>query len=368
MNQNFIKMLTSLNTPNKIKATKTILHRYEEGVANDSKLYSNPAKLKGISNSLFDSLSTTNVVLESLIKICKQSPYNIFNFIFKENFSDIMIHSYGIRQMDNNITEKWRVPDELKEIYNVFVGSLINNVTYMANSKFDTGNSVLDMEIDKFRFNMIHGSLTTSSLPVLVIRKQTIKKSFHLSEEYVKSLGCSERQLEIIHKFAKHGNFIIFGETGSGKTTLLKYMASYKLEEKPNLCIIEDTSELNIETPISLLTNTHKKIKDLFTAALRQNPSHIIIGETRTDEIIDILESALTISVGTTIHANSFLRAIQRIVFMSISRHIDIEEVLNLINATVDCFIFMENRKIKGIWSHKDEMINDVYKAYEEIV
>lgn len=186
-------------------------------------------------------------------------------------------------------------------------------------------------------------------------------------DSYLKSIEVTPNQEAILHKYAFHGNCIVFGETGSGKTTLVRYMGNYRLKEKRNLCIIEDTSELNIEVPISLITNHHKNIKDLFVASLRENPSHVIIGETRTSEIVDILESALTIPVITTIHANSFQRAIERIIFMSIERNIRADDMRNLINSAVDCFIFMENRKIKEIWEHKHEVNTNVYEAYERI-
>lgn len=92
-----------------------------------------------------------------------------------------------------------------------------------------------------------------------------------------------------------------------------------------------------------------------------------MIGETRTDEIIDILEAGLTISISTSIHANSFAKAIQRIIFMSMSRNIPVNEIENLISASVDCFIFMENRKLKELYIHKGDYKVDVYNAYEKI-
>lgn len=171
----------------------------------------------------------------------------------------------------------------------------------------------------------------------------------------------------MLQKYAKHGSYIIFGEVGSGKTTLLRYMANYQLEKKDNLCTIEDTKELNIDVPLAELTNNHANIHDLFVNTLRQYPSHVIIGETRTDEIVDILENALTINVGTTIHAGSFPKAIQRIVFMSQKRNIPPENILSLTNAAINCFIFMGDRKIKGMWVHKKDFIPDIYNAYEEV-
>ncbi len=367
MNTNFVNFLKGINTDGKYEAVRMILHQYSTGAANDSNFYSNEMKLKRIQNALFDQINTTDQYLESLIKLCAQSPYNIFIYLMNEDWSDIIIHRDGVNLSDGLSEEKWVVPAENRKVFHLFVRYFVTNVVYLSNMKFDPGNNVLDADMGIYRFNLIHESLNNSAFPVIVVRKQVIKPTAQISERYVKSLGCSQAQLDVIHKHAKEGNVIIFGEVGSGKTTLLKYMGMYGLEEKRNLCIIEDTSELNIPVPISLVTNNHSNIKDLFIASLRENPSHVIIGETRTDEIVDILEAALTMSVASTIHANSFVRAIQRIIFMSMERKISSEEMENLINASVDCFIFMEKRKVKEVWVHKPGVVKDVYEAFEKI-
>lgn len=367
INENFLNILKGLKDPNKLEAIKIIIAKFKEQIAVDVKFYSNINKVRSVVDKLYDLVDTSDPFLNALIKIEANSPYSIFTYLLNEDFSDIMFYSNGYCLSDSTKVNKVTLDEDIVSIYNLFLNHFIENVMFISQKKFDTANAILDAEINIYRFNMIHKSLTISNQPIIVIRKQTIKSDIHMSEEYIKSLGCSEDQIQAIHKYAQKGNYIIFGEVGSGKTTLLKYMANYKLEEKRNLCIIEDTSELNIDVPISLLTNNRFKIKDLFVATLRENPSSIIIGETRTDEIVDILEAALTINVGTTIHANSFLRAIQRIVFMSIKRDIEPSEIIDLINASVDCFIFMEKRKLKEIWVHKKEVISNIYEAYEQI-
>ena len=367
MNNNFINMLKGLNNPRKIEAVKLIMSKFKEQSAIDNKFYSNPQKLKTTMNNLIDIIDTTDVYLSTLIQLEGNTPYSIFKFIIDEDFSDVMIYGDGYLLSDSLNMDRNNIPEELLDIYRLFLDHFIQNVMFLSSKKFDTANAILDAEIGSLRFNIIHNTLSNNGFPIIVIRKQMINKSIHMTDEYLDSINASQAQKDVIHKYAQKGNFIIFGEVGSGKTTLLKYMANYKLEEKRNLCTIEDTKELNLNVPISLLTNHKYKIKDLFTAALRQNPSAIIIGETRTDEIVDILESALTISVGTTIHANSFPRAIERIIFMAIERDLTADDLTNLINAAVDCFIFMEKRKIKEVWIHKNTHIKDIYESYEEV-
>ena len=368
MNENFLKMLKGLKDPRKLEAIKTIMAKYKEQNAVDNKFYKDPRKVKMCMDNLFDIIKTSDPFIETLIKIEGASPYSIFTYILSENFSDIMFYGNGYMLSDGSKEMKFEIPEDLLDIYRLFIDHFIENIMFLSNKKFDTGNAILDAEIDKFRFNLIHKTLNTNGFPVIVIRKQVIQSSLYMSDAYIESVGASANQIKFIQQFSKKGNVVIFGEVGSGKTTLLKYMGNYGLENKRNLCTIEDTSELGLNVPIALLTNHHFKIKDLFVASLRQNPSHILIGETRTDEIVDILESALTINVGTTIHANSFLRAIQRIVFMSMSRKIPPQQILDLINASVDCFIFMENRKVKELWIHKDQVVSNVYEAYEKVL
>lgn len=369
MNKNFINMLKGLNTATKIEAVKVIMSNCEEQLASDKDFYSKQDKLKECSNVLYSKLHTSDKFLEVLIKIETSTPLSIFSYIINgENFSDIMFYGTGYKVSDNKEDKTIEIPQELLPIYKIFLNHFTMNIVFYEGAKFDTAYADLDSEMNQLRFNLTHKTLTKSNETIISIRKQTIKSSVHMSDEYLNSIDATEEQQKCIQKYSQKGNFIIFGEVSSGKTTLLNYMANYKLENKKNLCTIEDTAELNVDVPIALLTNNKFKIKDLFKKSLRQNPSSILIGETRTDEIVDILESALTINVGTTIHANSFKRAIQRIIFMSMSRKIDPKQIKDLISASIDCFIFMEDRKIKEIWENKQDNTNDVFEAYKQIM
>lgn len=367
INQNFIKLLTGLNTPSKIDVVKVIMAKRDEKVSVDAKFFNNEQKKKALHDEICDVVKTADRFLEALIKLESATAHGAFVYLLNEDYSDIMIHGSGYKLSDNLKIENHDIPAELLPIYRMFLDHFVDSIKFVEGKKFDVANADVDGEIDKLRFNMTHRSLTKDGFDIISIRKQTVKH-FSQINDYIDSIGASPNQIQCIRKYAERGNVIIFGEVGSGKTTLLNYMGNYKLSDKRNPCTIEDTNELNIDVPIALLTSAHYKIKDLFTKALRQNPSSIIVGETRTDEIIDILEAALTIDVATTIHANTFLRAIQRIVFMSMKRNIPTQMVLDLVNASVDCFIFMKNRKVYEIWEHKSGVHTNIYEAYEPVL
>ena len=150
-------------------------------------------------------------------------------------------------------------------------------------------------------------------------------------------------------------------------------MGGYRINEKRNLITIEDTPELFLPINIAYLTNDNFRIQDLFKITLRENPSHVIVGETRGEEIVDILESALVFRCGTSIHADSLSKAIMRIVFMvkgSDLNSYNTDDINSLITSTMDGFIYMKNRKVEGIWKRKDINdcdMNNALKNYEQV-
>lgn len=369
MMDKFLEALKGLNDPKKMEAVKIITKDYENGCATIPNFYQHQNNRKKTKEGLYDKIETTDRYLNWLVEEENLSPYSIFLEILKEQYSDITIHHKGIRLSTSIKREEMIVDDDLYDTFNFFLEHFVNNIKFISNAKLDPGNAIIDQEINGLRFNVTHSSLNSDNHHVIIIRKPLVKKTMIFSDkEYLKSIGCNTKQEETIHKYAKKGNFIIFGEVGSGKSTLLNYMANYDLKNKNNLCAIQDVNELELNVPISMITNRRYKIKDLFTSALRQNPSSIIIGETRTDEIVDILEAALTISVGTTLHANSFPRAIQRIAFMSMSRKIEPMDMISLVSAAVDCFIFMEELKVKEIWEHGANIDENIFKVYHQVV
>ena len=376
MNKNFEIIINGLKNKSKRSDLKLILNRYEQGAATNKNFFENSHSLTSVKNSLMESVDITDPFIKNIIIIEAASAYSIFKYILDDNYSDILIYHDGMDLQDNREFTKWKVPkdedgnidEDFYEVYNIFVQHFVKNITYLSEQKFDVANYKLDAEVQGMRFNMIHGANTISGHPVIAIRKNLSSGIFNLnSDDYINSIGASEEQIKLIQKYAIKGTYIIFGEVGSGKTTLLRYMANYKLDEKSNLATIEDTPELNVNVPLAEITSHHASIHSLFVNTLRQYPSHVIIGETRTDEIVDILESSLTINVGTTIHAADFRKAIQRIIFMSLKRNIPTNSLEDLINASVNCFILMDKRKIKGMWVHKEEIERDIYKAYKEI-
>jgi len=118
-------------------------------------------------------------------------------------------------------------------------------------------------------------------------------------------------------------NIIVSGGTGSGKTTTLNALSGF-IGADERIVTIEDTAELQLQQihvgrmesrPANVEGKGEVDQRDLLRNALRMRPDRIIVGETRGDEVIDMLQAMNTGHDGsmTTIHANSARDSLSRL-------------------------------------------------------
>jgi pilus assembly protein CpaF len=116
-------------------------------------------------------------------------------------------------------------------------------------------------------------------------------------------------------------NILISGGTGTGKTTLLNILANF-IADQERVLVIEDTAEIQINTPNLVRFEARRAqndlpavtIRDLLKASLRHRPDRILLGEIRGGEAFDLLQLLNTGHSGTlsTVHANSAQQALSR--------------------------------------------------------
>ena len=118
-------------------------------------------------------------------------------------------------------------------------------------------------------------------------------------------------------------NVILSGGTGSGKTTTLNALSSF-IDNSERILTIEDTAELQLQQihvgrmesrPPNVEGKGGVSPRDCLKNALRMRPDRIIVGETRGEEVIDMLQAMNTGHDGsmTTIHANSARDGVSRL-------------------------------------------------------
>ncbi|MEM1162856.1 MAG: CpaF family protein [Pseudomonadota bacterium] len=118
-------------------------------------------------------------------------------------------------------------------------------------------------------------------------------------------------------------NVLVSGGTGSGKTTTLNALSSF-IPENERIVTIEDTAELQLQQehvgrmesrPANVEGTGAVTQRDLLKNALRMRPDRIIVGETRGEEVVDMLQAMNTGHEGsmTTLHANGPRDALSRL-------------------------------------------------------
>ena len=123
-----------------------------------------------------------------------------------------------------------------------------------------------------------------------------------------------------------NGIILVTGATGSGKSTTTYSMLQSLNKEETNIITVEDPIEMNLEGVNQVQVNSD--IGMTFAAALRsilrQDPNVILIGEIRDSETAQIAVRASITGhlVLSTIHTNSSLSTIERLMDMDVERYL----------------------------------------------
>ena len=199
---------------------------------------------------------------------------------------------------------------------------IIDKIVSAVGRRVDESNPYVDARLaDGSRFNaMVPPVAVDGSL--VSIRK--FKKEKLGIDDLVRFGAFSEEMAAYLQAaVATRLNIIVSGGTGSGKTTTLNALSSF-IDNAERILTIEDTAELQLQQvhvgrmesrPPNVEGKGAVTQRDCLRNALRMRPDRIIVGETRGEEVIDMLQAMNTGHDGsmTTIHANSARDGVSRL-------------------------------------------------------
>lgn len=199
---------------------------------------------------------------------------------------------------------------------------IIDKIVSAVGRRVDESNPYVDARLlDGSRFNaMIPPVAVDGSL--VSIRK--FKKEKLKVEDLVRFGAFTEEMAAYLEAaVSTRLNIIVSGGTGSGKTTTLNALSSFIADDE-RILTIEDTAELQLQqTHVGRMESRPPNVegkgavtqRDCLRNALRMRPDRIIVGETRGEEVIDMLQAMNTGHDGsmTTIHANNARDAVSRL-------------------------------------------------------
>ena len=153
----------------------------------------------------------------------------------------------------------------------------------------------------------------------------------------VASLGFTPEQMatyqRVLHK--PHGIILVTGPTGSGKTTTLYSSLQYLSSPEVNVISIVDPIEMVHEpfNQIAVQESVGLSFSHALRSVLRQDPDIIMVGEIRDKETAQYaVQAALTGHlVFSTLHTNTAIGAVMRLVDLGIERFLVASTVIGLV-------------------------------------
>jgi pilus assembly protein CpaF len=199
---------------------------------------------------------------------------------------------------------------------------IIDKIVSAVGRRVDESNPYVDARLaDGSRFNAMVPPIAVDG-SLVSIRKFKKEK---LSIDDLVNFGAFTEEMAAYLQAAVacRLNVIVSGGTGSGKTTTLNALSSF-IDNSERILTIEDTAELQLQQihvgrmesrPPNVEGKGAVTQRDCLRNALRMRPDRIIVGETRGEEVIDMLQAMNTGHDGsmTTIHANSARDGVSRL-------------------------------------------------------
>lgn len=244
--------------------------------------------------------------------------------------------------------------------------SAVHNVAQYVGREIDKDRPVMDARLPDG--SRVHAVIPPSARRGTYLTIRKFKRDILGMEDFVRLDSMSEQAMEFLDVCVRlRKNIIVSGGTGTGKTTLLNAVTT-AIPNGERIVVIEDSSELKLGQDHTLYLEAQQadaygrgslSIRDLFKASLRMRPDRIIVGEVRSGEALDMVQSMISGHSGslTTVHANSAHDAMIRLETLSLMSDVELPvyvaraQVASAIHLVVQLTRFAEDgsRKITRI-------------------
>lgn len=211
--------------------------------------------------------------------------------------------------------------------------SAVHNIAQYVGRRVDDLHPILDARLPDG--SRVHAVIPPSARRGTYLTIRKFKRDILGLDDFVRlhSLTAQAREfLELCVRLRK--NIVVSGGTGTGKTTFLNALST-AIPEEERIVVIEDSSELRLAQSHTLYLESQQAdatgqgaltIRDLFKASLRMRPDRVIVGEVRSGEALDMVQSMISGHSGsmTTVHANSAHDGLIRLETLSLMSGVDL--------------------------------------------
>lgn len=211
--------------------------------------------------------------------------------------------------------------------------SAVHNIAQYVGREIDEDRPILDARLPNG--SRVHAVIPPSARNGTYLTIRKFSRDILSLDDLVRLGSLSEQAkefLEICVRLKK--NIIVSGGTGTGKTSLLNALST-AIPEEERIIVIEDSSELRLVQQHCLYLESQQAdaygrggltIRQLFVASLRMRPDRILVGEVRSGEALDMIQSMISGHAGslTTVHANTPRDALVRLETLSLMSDVEI--------------------------------------------
>ena len=239
----------------------------------------------------------------------------LLHYLDASNVIDVMVNPDGKVWLDTLDAGMTRTGMELESVrIDMIIGDVAAYHGLVCNGDTPRLRAVLPLGGQRFQ-----GGRMPVAAPFFTIRKH-LPRVVTVEELIVQGTLTQWQADLLLDTLRERKNIVIAGETLSGKTvlldTLLQRMPAL-FGENVRLVTIEDTRELivDVENKVSMEASDTAPMRLLLQDTMRHNPDHIIVGEVRGAEAIEMLKSWTSGHGGSacTLHAGTPQKALQRL-------------------------------------------------------
>lgn len=244
--------------------------------------------------------------------------------------------------------------------------SAIHNIAQWVGREITEERPVLDARLPNG--SRVHAIIPPSARTGSYLTIRKFSRTALTLDDFVRFGSLSEAGKEFLEICVRlHKNMLIAGGTGTGKTSLLGAVTT-AIPEDERIVVIEDTSELRLNQEHCLYLEARHgdaagrgalNVRQLFVNSLRMRPDRIIVGEVRSGEALDLVQSMISGHAGSlsTVHANTARDALVRLETLSLMSDVEIPiyvaraQVASAIHLVVQIARFTEDgsRKVTRI-------------------
>lgn len=328
-----LKVLTNYNIKPVLARKSTVASYINEYYSSDNNLYDllknkvEDTKIEIISgqSQRQDGYDINNISTKKNAPVIRLINFILSNAV-KSRASDVHIEPQG-----EYIEIRFRIDGELKEIAKLpgkLGSSLLARVKVMSNLDIAETKKAQDGRIKISAYNR-DIDLRISIIPTFHGEKAVIRLLDPREAKIdINTLGMSDKDIDNFKECLSfpQGMILSTGPTGSGKTSTLYAALEFIKDSSKNIITIEDPIEYLIDGINQIQVNPIKNItfSEGLRSILRQDPNIILVGEIRDEETADIaFRASLTGHlVFSTLHTNSAVASIDRILDLGIDAHI----------------------------------------------